>query len=405
MHRRIGVTWPAHVPTLEALPTESTTLRVMAPARFGERPHWCVASGDHVAQGECLATGEHVDHHAPRPGRIVSLANDAALIDLTSPSAPLPPPPPDNSYADFLKRIGLVGMGGSMFPAARKVAAGDNYHTLVINGVECEPGITIDQSLLLHASEAIRAAVDFATAQTGAQRVVLAVGRSRTLVAQLKSRYPYELLQMPRAYPAGAERLIMQRLTKRMPPVGELPMQLGYLVQNVASLWAVGRAIATAQPILERPLTLAAPAANRYHNWVVPIGTPIQHLLTTAEISYDPTHQILIGGGLMMGHPLSPEDSVDKGTTAVLVMPRQGLQELPRDCIRCGACNAACPLSLHPIGIVDRAATHAQPSAALRSQLATCFLCGACEAVCPSNIQLIKHLKEAKQWIGTHPPS
>jgi electron transport complex protein RnfC len=398
MHRRIGVTWPNHIPPLEALPARPDTLRVGLPPRFEETPQWVVKPGDHVERGSLLATSQHVDHHAALAGRIDSLNLHTVTI-ATTPDAPVSPRRSvacDGSYAEILKRIGLVGMGGSMFPAARKVAASATYHTLVINGVECEPGITIDQSLLLHASDTIRAAIDLAVEKTGAKRVVLAVGRKRSFMAQLSKRYPYDLLPMPRSYPAGAERLIMRRLLKRMPAAGELPMQHGYLVQNVASLWGVGNAITTGDPILERPLALAAPEAGIYHNWLVPLGTPVQHLLDTAHIPYDPAQHLLIGGGLMMGRAITPETNINKGTTSVLVIARRGLAAPARDCIRCGACNVACPLGLHPIGILDRVATKQTGSPALCAQLDTCFLCGACEAVCPSHIPLITQLKEAK---------
>jgi electron transport complex protein RnfC len=407
MRRLIGVTWPDHIPTLEALPAKPDKLRVGLPPRFGETPQWVIEQGDLVGRGAVLATSQHVDHHAALAGRIDSLTFRTVTI-ATTPEASSPPPHSitcDGSYSDILKRIGLVGMGGSMFPTARKVAVSESYHTLVINGVECEPGITIDQSILLHASDTIRAAVDLAVEKTGARRVILAVGRHRSRMAELRKRYPYDLLPMARTYPAGAERLIMRRLLKRMPATGELPMQSGYLVQNVASLWAVGQAVTTGYPVLERPLSLAAPEADIYHNWRVPLGTAVQHLLDTAHIPYDPEQHLLIGGGLMMGRAITPEMNINQGTTSVLVIPRQGLESPARDCIRCGACNAACPLGLHPIGIVDRAAKRKQPRTALRTQLDACFLCGACEAVCPSDIRLIKHLKEAKQWIKTHPQS
>ncbi len=398
MRRRIGVTWPDHIPPLQALPTPPETLRMGFPPHFGQTPQWVVEQGARVVRGERLATSQHVDHHAALAGQIDALTMRTVTI-ATTPDAPASPPRSidcDGSYAEILKRIGLVGMGGSMFPAARKVAASATYHTLVINGVECEPGITIDQSLLLHASDTIRAGVDLAIKKTGATRVVLAVGRQRAFSKQLKRLYPYEILSMPRSYPAGAERLIMRRLLKRMPAAEELPMQHGYLVQNVASLWGVGNAVTTGDPILERPLALAAPEAGIYHNWLVPLGTPVQHLLDTAHIPYDPAQHLLIGGGLMMGRAITPETNINKGTTSVLVIARRGLESPPRDCIRCGACNAACPLGLHPIGILDRVATKQAPSSALRAQLDTCFLCGACEAVCPSNIPLITQLKEAK---------
>ena len=407
MRRRIGVSWPGRIPPLGPLPQPPKTLQLTIPSRFGEAPEWCISQGDLLTRGQTIATSQHLHHHAPLAGRVQALSDITATLTVTpDDTMPAPPPKsaPDNeSYADLLCRIGLVGMGGSMFPAARKVAASDRCHTLVINGVECEPGITIDQSLLLHASDTIRAGVDLAAAKSGAKRIVLAIGRNKALARQLRKLYPYEQLAMPRAYPAGAERLIMHRLTRKPPAIGELPFHRGYLVQNVASLWAVGRALETGMGVIERPLSLAAPTAGIFHNLMAPVGTPFSHILDAAQLPFHPETDILIAGGLMMGRHATPETCVDLGTTSLVIIKRTQPQPPPRDCIRCGACNTACPLGLHPIGIIDRQQRTTTPTTALRAQIDSCFLCGACEAVCPSDIPLIKYLKETKSWVRNHP--
>lgn len=303
-------------------------------------------------------------------------------------------------YPAFLETIGLVGMGGGMFPTARKVKASRGVHTLVINGVECEPGITIDQAILLHHSRWIIAGAEASARAVGATRIVLAVKKERALIRKLRQLYPsFDLLTLPRSYPAGAEKLILRKLLRRMPPPGALPFHLGGLVQNVASLRAIGRALLDGIPAIERPLTLAAPDSEVYHNLVVPVGMTFGELLKMAGCAYDPEKQILVAGGLMMGREVSADETVTLGTTSVLVLNRARVETRETDCIRCGACYDACPLKLHPIALVDVIRNDQPHSAAFKSQLKECFLCGACSAVCPARIPLAVHLREGKQWL------
>jgi len=314
-------------------------------------------------------------------------------------SLPAPVAFDTSDYPAFLQTIGLVGMGGGMFPADRKVRASHGVHTLVINGVECEPGITIDQAVLLHHSRWVIAGAEAAARAVGAQRIVLAVKKEPALLRQLCKLYPFDLLTMPRTYPAGAEKLILRKLLRRMPPPGALPFHLGFLVQNTATLRAAGRAILDGIPAVERPLTLAAPDAGIYQNLIVPVGITVGELLQLAGCPYDPEHRILVAGGLMMGRSVTADEKITPGTTSILVLNRTCVETQETACIRCGACFDACPLKLHPIALVDIIRNGQRHSEAFKSQMKECFLCGACAAVCPARIPLAVHLREGKKCL------
>jgi len=305
-----------------------------------------------------------------------------------------------DDYPAFLETIGLLGMGGGMFPAARKVKASHGAHTLIINGVECEPGVTIDQALLLYHARWIIAGAEASARAVGAKRIVLAIKKERSLIRQLRLLYPdVDLLLMPRSYPAGAEKLILRKLLRRMPPPGALPFHLGCLVQNAASLRAIGRALLDGMPAVERPLTLAAPDSGFYQNLIAPVGINFGDLLKQAGCGYDPETQMFIAGGLMMGREVSADEAVTLGTTSVLVLNRARVATVETDCIRCGACYDACPLKLHPVAMVDIIRSGQPHSAAFKSQIKECFLCGACSAVCPARIPLAAHLREGKKCL------
>jgi electron transport complex protein RnfC len=301
----------------------------------------------------------------------------------------------------FIEKIGLVGMGGSGFKTAEKIRACIGAHTLVINGVECEPGITIDQTVLLHHSNWVKAGVEASAKAIGAKRIVLAVKNNKEQIAQLRTLYPnYDMVPFPGRYPAGAEKLILKKLEGKMPPPGIRPYQLGYLVQNVVSLRAIGRALLDGIPVVERPLTLAMPSTGFYKNIIAPVGLLIGEVLESFNLPYDESRHLITASGLMMGHEVATTDCIEKTTTSLILLERDPLEAKERGCIRCGACYTACPLGLHPFALTELIQNGKTNSAAFQAQMTECFLCGACSAVCPSHIPLVQTLTEGKQCLS-----
>ncbi len=366
-----------------------------------------VMPGEKVAFASPLAQGEHLVAHAPIAGRVDRVDADGIVLRREDADAvagvDLHPGKIESAAAmpGFVRNMGLAGMGGSMFPASIKLAAAarQTVHTLVVNAVECEPGIRIDESLLLHDIDTVRAGLDALVAALGCRRTVLAVKRSAThrLSTALENMAESELLRMPDHYPAGAEKLIVARLEGRMPAIGQLPIALGYVVFSVASLWALGRRLRTGEPSVMRPLTLATPKAS--YNLLVPVGTPVGHVLECLGIRRDPETEFLVAGGLMMGRRIDESAPVLKGTNAIFVRPASSrLLRAESPCILCGSCFDICPLKLHPIGMAERIRA-GRRSRSLDAQLEECFLCGACSAVCPADIPLVQIFHRGKAWL------
>lgn len=360
-------------------------------------------AGDPVSAGAVLAHGPALVLHASVPG-VVARA-DAQEIALRRGDAPAPASaaprgslPVRSELPAFAREMGLVGMGGGMFPASIKLQASERIHTLVVNAVECEPGIQIDEALLLYEADTVRAGLTCLVETLGIANTVLAAKRtSIPRMAPFAAACQARLVPMPNVYPAGAEKLIVARLLGRLPPTGLLPMQLGYLVFSVASLWALGRRLLQGEPSIMRPLTLVTPTGTR--NLLIPVGTSIRHVFESAGVDVEPRTHLIIAGGLMMGRRVDLETPILKGMNALFVQPLdRRLQAAAQPCILCGACFDACPLRLHPIGMANRIEAR-QASAALSAQLSECFLCGACAAVCPASIPLVRIFQEGKQWL------
>jgi len=361
-----------------------------------------VRASAEVSLGEIVAQGEALCLHASVPGRVERADAEEIVIRRGPPSSVRSRSAPARltgaeALAVMAREMGLVGMGGSLFPASVKLGAARRIHSLIINAVECEPGVQIDEALLLYETDTVRAGMDCVTSALDIPRRVLAVKRASVRRVQpLLAACEAEVLAMPNRYPAGAEKLIVGRLERRMPPAGVLPVQLGYLVLSVASLWALGRWHLHGEPSILRPLSLVV-SHNPTRNLFVPVGTPVSHLLHAQGVEFDAEKHLMVTGGLMMGMRATPETPILKGTNAVFVQPvPPRLLRAEAPCILCGACFDACPLNLHPSGMMERIKS-GKRSAALTAQLNECFLCGACAAVCPSDIPLAHYFREAKR--------
>lgn len=300
---------------------------------------------------------------------------------------------------EFALNMGLVGMGGSMFPYSIKFGACKKIHTIIINSVECEPLIEIDEALLLNRYEYIFEGVEFLKKIFKIKNILLAIkSESKSNIEDKLKNYEFSYIKMNNYYPAGAERLIIQKVIGKTPSSRKLPFHFGCLVSSVASLYAIGRRIKEGMPSIERPLTLYSQESG-CKNVIVPLGITVNELLRNYNIDYDKNKHIIIAGGKMMGSQVFESFPINKGTNAILVIePDKRLKKAEEVCILCGACYDACPLGLHPSKMVDKL-KEGDITNSLKIYLTECFLCGACSAVCPSEIPLVHYFKEGKKWL------
>ncbi|MDF7808499.1 4Fe-4S dicluster domain-containing protein [Pontiellaceae bacterium B12219] len=304
------------------------------------------------------------------------------------------------TFPAFLDDIELVGMGGAGFPTSEKIRANRHSHTLVVNGIECEPGITIDTAVLLHESLWVAAGAEACAKAIGAKNIVLVVKNDPELIAKFRKLYDeFKIIPFKNTYPSGAEKIILEKLIGKRPAPGTRPFQFGYLIQNVVSLRAVGRAIIDGIAVVERPLTLTMPSIGFYKNIIAPIGLSIREILAINNLPYDPAIHIISDSGLMMGKEVSLDDAIEKTTLSLLILKRDAVWREERPCTRCGACNTACPLGLHPFTLTEKIRKGKTTNNAFKGQMAECFLCGVCSAVCPSDIPLVQTLAEGKKCL------
>ena len=318
--------------------------------------------------------------------------------------------PEINSREDFIKAVrasGLVGLGGAGFPTHVKLSfpPDKGIDTLVINAAECEPYITVDYRECIDNSWDILSAVYMIKDMFGFKKVVIAVEDNKPEALKILKRIAddredvndeVKVMVLKSKYPQGAEKMMVQSATGRKVPPGKLPADVGCVVMNVASVAFISRYIKTGKPLVSRSLTIDGSAIKEPKNVRVPIGTNIGEIIDfCGGFSKDPCK--LIMGGPMMGVAIVGTDfPVLKQNNAILAFAEDdAILKKEADCIRCGSCASACPLSLTPTNIV-RAVKAKDPAALNRMGAMVCMECGSCAFSCPAGKPLVQYMRLAK---------
>lgn len=385
-----------------------------------------------VAPGERVRTGQVVGQaqgfisacvHAsvtgtvlavePRANPVTGARTPAVVIrregdDIWAEGADRPADPAGLTAEEIRRQVfdaGIVGLGGATFPTHVKLSPPPEkpIDTAILNGAECEPYLTCDNRLMIErAAEVVE----------GFQLILRALSCARGLIA-VEADKPQAFRAMRQAaaadrrlivrtlkvqYPQGAEHpLIRALLGREVPRRGGLPMDVGVVVQNVATAFAVREALCARRPLIERVLTVAGDGVDRPGNFRVRIGTPVRRLLEAAGLRPDAKRLVL--GGPMMGVAQRTADvPVTKGVAGILALTAPAA-ETDGPCIRCGRCVRACPYGLTPAEI-SRAVEALRIDVAEEWNVLECRECGCCAYACPAGRQIVHQVKFAKSEIA-----
>ena len=319
-------------------------------------------------------------------------------------------PPKVETREDFVKAVrasGLVGLGGAGFPTHIKLnfPPDKNIDTLVINAAECEPYITVDYRECIENSWDILSGVYTIKDMLGIKNVIIAAEDNKPEafkvlknIADHKDDIKDEvkLMVLESKYPQGAEKMMVQSATGRKVPPGKLPADVGCVVMNVASAAFIARYLKTGKPLVSRSLTVDGSAIANPKNVRVPVGTNIGDIIDfCGGFSAEPC-KILTGGPMMGLAIVGTELPVLKQNNAILAFAKDDAVLKPeKDCIRCGRCASACPMSLMPTNIV-RAAKARDVEALKKIGVNVCMECGSCAFACPAGKPLVQHMRLAK---------
>ncbi len=297
---------------------------------------------------------------------------------------------------------GIVGLGGAAFPTHAKLRVEPGQvETLIINGAECEPYLTTDYRVMLEQTEDLVLGIRYVLKATGAKQAILAVEHhardALEKVRGLAADLPLELRSLDVKYPQGAEKVLIKTLLDREVPSGRIPVEIGVICINAATVAEIGRLLPHGRGILERVVTFAGSAIAQKGNYRIPIGTPLRFALEQVGMAEDAGRVLL--GGPMMGQAVANLDvPITKGISGVIALTATRPGRI-HPCIRCARCLDACPLDLNPaeLGALARAGEHDRM--AREYHLDDCFECGACSFVCPSHLPLVQEFRAAKQHL------
>ncbi|MDR9768206.1 electron transport complex subunit RsxC [Shewanella baltica] len=406
------------------LPLASTYL-VPVP-QVGENCTLAVKVGDSVLKGTPLTQGTSIWHlpvHAPTSGTIVAIepraSNHASALPVNT--CVIAADGKDTwcelvqnqlddlshqQIVDKVRSAGIAGMGGAAFPTHIKLNPVSEIDLVIINGVECEPYISADDRLMREYSRDILAGIGIIHRLLTPKRIVIAIEDNKPEAAKAMQTAVSQcglpagsirVTVIPTKYPSGGEKQLIQIITGREVPSGAIPAKLGIVVHNVGTAYAIHQAVTQGKPLVERVVTVTGKNVSKPGNYWLPIGTPVDHVLTAAEFTPEPDQKVIIGGP-MMGHALpNIQVPILKGTNCILVPSSQEIGSTPEEkaCIRCGECATACPALLLPQQLFWHAKAEEYDKAASYN-LKDCIECGCCSYVCPSDIPLVEYYRIAK---------
>ena len=304
-----------------------------------------------------------------------------------------------------------MGLGGAAFPTHVKyrVPEGGRIERLLVNGCECEPFLTSDHRLMLERTADVVRGAGIAAYHLGAKLVVFGVEHNKPdaiaaleravaeMVAGAVGHWPeMRVVGLAVKYPQGAEKMLIRAVWGEEVPSGKLPLDLGIVVNNVATMAAIADWFDLRRPLVERLVTVAGPGVRRPANLLVPLGTPVRAVLEHCGGLDEATREVVMGGP-MMGTPLASLDvPVIKGTSGLLAFT-DAEARLPAEysCIKCGRCVEACPQFLNPSRL-GRLARAGRFDELVGYHASDCVECGSCSFACPSGIPIVQLIRVAK---------
>ena len=384
-----------------------------------------VAKGDAVLMGQKIGEAAgfvSAPVHASVSGKVVAIENVEVASGSSVPAVVIendyqdtwvelkPAAHPETMSAKELQEIvreaGIVGMGGAGFPTSVKLtpAEGKKIEKLIINGAECEPYLTADHRLMLEKAAQIVDGLHLMMLALDVKEAVIGVEKNKpdaiaALTASCQSVDGITVKALPVMYPQGGEKQLVYATTRRKVPAGGLPLDVGCVVCNVGTVYAVQQAIREGKPLVQRVTTMGG-LVNNPGNYLVRIGASVANLIDACGGLRNDV-RILISGGPMMGMAFNRTDiPLTKTTSGILALGEEALEPQENACINCGRCLKACPMQLMPTKL-DLLVRNGQYDDAEKAGVLNCMECGACTFACPAKRLLTQSCRQGKKVINT----
>jgi len=312
---------------------------------------------------------------------------------------------------EHIHKNGIVGMGGATFPVYHKYKSAYTkikekpIDIFVVNGAECEPFLTSDSRLMLEKTIEILKGIEIVNKIFNFKKIYIGIENNKMKsfmkFNELKAEFnmPIEVVPLKTKYPQGAEKMLIYSVSKRIVPKGGLPFDVGAVVSNIGTLYAIYEAFYFNKPSIDRVITITGDGINNPQNLLIPNGTKIEDIIKFCGNLKENTIKVILGGP-MMGKTLQSLDYyTSKGTSGILCLTDKFfIQPEEKHCIKCSSCISVCPMNLMPNRLAELAKAKYLDEIK-KYDLYNCIECGSCAYSCPANIQIVGWIKYAKNII------
>ena len=306
-----------------------------------------------------------------------------------------------------VKYAGIVGMGGACFPTHVKLCPPPTEHAecVIINGVECEPYITSDYRLMMEKPDEVVEGVKLIMKAVGVNKAYIGIEENKPraidlMIQKLMTNLDIEVVPLAKKYPQGGEKQLIDAVIRRQVPAPPaIPINVGAIVQNVATAVAVYEAVMKNKPLFERYTTVTGKKLAKPGNFLVRMGTSFGQLIDLCGGLPDGDNKILAGGPMMGKAVNDLATPVGKGQNSITVLTDYDAhRKEPQPCIRCAKCVSACPMGLEPYLLAKGSALKMWER--MEAEMITsCIECGSCQFTCPAHRPLLDNIRMGKQTV------
>ena len=317
---------------------------------------------------------------------------------------------PELTAEEIIKRVkdaGVTGMGGAGFPTFIKLTPPPTAKAecVIINGVECEPYITSDYRLMLEHADEILVGLQLLMKAVNVDKGYIGIEDNKPKAIELFEQKTanmngIEIVPLAKKYPQGGEKQLVDAVIRRQVPAPPaIPVNVGAVVQNVGTAFAVYQAVMKNKPLFERYTTVTGKQIKNPGNFLVRMGTPMSQLIDACGGLPEGDNKILAGGPMMGKALLNTEVPICKGTNSVTILTDDDAhRKEAQPCIRCAKCVSACPMGLEPY-LLSTLSSMKNWEKVEAEDITSCIECGSCQFTCPAHRPLLDNIRLGKSTV------
>ena len=270
--------------------------------------------------------------------------------------------------------------------------------TLICSILDTDPSVSLNASIAESYPDDLATGVSMLAVLTRPERLWITADPDKSAgwfsdVKPIVDNPALRLVPLRGDYPQTDPTLMLHTLLSRRLPPGRLPTSKGVMLIDAAAAVAVGRCTLPDESARQTPLALRDHFQRRTHLLSVPLDTMLTSVIEFLELHHpDAAYR---AGDFLRDLWITPDTPLGNGELIIHATARH-LDANPDPCIQCGWCLEACPMRIHPAGLLD-AAQQKSPRMARNFGIEACIECGICSYVCPTRLPLLSAIRELRK--------